>query len=351
MIALALFWLAPARAVVEHHLSMQKLAVMSDSVVLCEELELGERVVEFPNGPVRSVLARCRALRVLKGALPPGEELMVNYRYVRRPARMGYTARDAAGHVTEKKPRENFPPGKALLFLSAVDAAGERHVGGAKLIQNDEVYDMAQDLGVDRLRPQEIPENSPPGACLRYGEAELIADYLKGMELLKDPSVPPQFTILRHEDPLAPTPWRALGLPLIIALAPALPIFGAYRLLRSRLPTKGTARFWIKCGACALAILIGLPAGVVAADIAVRPVRWERVRVGMTRDAVRCFVRNSERVQGEPDHELVYFPPYRTGRLRIWSMELRYDAEGKVKSAMIRYSGTFSWLVPMNQSK
>lgn len=171
------------------------------------------------------------------------------------------------------------------------------------------------------------------------------------MELLADPAVPPQFTVLQHEDPLAPKPWGALVLPLIIALAPALPIFAAYRLVRSRLPATGSARFWVRCAACGLAMALGLPAGVVASDIAVRPARWERVRVGMSRDDLRCFVRNSERAQWEPDHEQVFFPRYLTSRPRIWSMDLRYDAEGKVKSAKIRYHGTLSWLVSVNQQK
>src|SRR4051812_452673 len=61
--------LLPARAVVIDHLSMQKLAVVSDAVALCEELELRDNVIEHQNGIPSTVVARCKVIRVFKGLL------------------------------------------------------------------------------------------------------------------------------------------------------------------------------------------------------------------------------------------------------------------------------------------
>lgn len=351
MLVFVFGWILPVHAVVEVHLSMRKIAVISDTVVLCEEIELINDDIELPpNAVTRKVVARCRPVRVLKGTLSADEVFTADYGSKRKPFRGEVLEREVDGRLVQKTPREYFPAGRALLFLSAPDAEGRRGVNGAKLIQDDVIYDLDEPnygMGQRDLRPKETPENSPPGECLRYGEAELVADYLKGMELLADPAIPLQFHIPRHDDPFAPDPWRAQWVPLVVAVAPALLVLALYWIVRARLPKKAGLRLALYGVAVAFAFGLGLTASSVATIYALRPVRWENVRVGMSRDELRCFVKISQRLRQAEGGEvyLSHLRPF--GPRGAWSLHVGYDASGKVERATLDYYGDFRYFVAL----
>lgn len=349
---IALGALMPAHAVVEFHLSMQKLAVTSEYVVLCEELELTDQGAPYSNGVPREVQALCKPLRVFKGEFVPDQEFTVQYKeVVRRPLRRGSSTLDAEGRVVSVAPPVYFPKGRALLFLNRTERPGVYTVVGAKLIQHDEVFDLGEDQGSSEFRPQQQPENSELPECLKYGEAELVADFLKGMALLADPSVPPQFEVPLHEsDPLARTPRAIQGSAIILGLIPALLIYAAYRAGRSWL----SKTMWVRVSLAGFAVIAAVVLGVQAhAALTIwwqRPVRWEWIKTGMSADDLRCFVANSERVydfQGEQSREAVMSKRVDWLHLRgAWNLRVRYDENRRIESATIRYRGNYRWFVP-----
>jgi hypothetical protein len=347
--------LVPARAVVHFHLSMQKMAVTSDVVVLCEEVEIDYDGMKYSDFTYRTAVVRCEALRVFKGALEAGKEFTVRYSPVsRRPLRAALREEHADG-VTVETPAEFFPPGRALLFLTATAEAGVFAVQGAKLIQQDEVYDLGEEQGMGprRFRAQQYPENRVVGDCLKYGEAELVADYLKGMELLKDHSLPPQFVVVEREDPLANDPGKTQGVALALGLIPLLVIGVAYRACRSRLPkTNGFRRGgWVFAGV--VAVVTGVHVHAVTTIWAQRPARWGNIRAGMTIDDLRCHVTREERYYGhdfKQSGERVMLRSVAGLNLRgSWQLRVRYDANEVIESVTISYRGKFSRFVPASR--
>lgn len=346
--------LQPARAVVIEHLSMQKLAVISDAVVLCEEFELRDNVIEYPNVTLRTVQARCRTLRLFKGALEPEKEFIANYGYTRRPHRKGSQTVDAGGLVISKSPSKYFPAGRALLFLSNTKEAGVYAVVGAKLIQNDEVFDLGGDLTwTNELIAEQQPENSPLGECLKYGEAELVADYLKGMEQLANPALSQQYRVPFHEDPFARSNWGIQVIALTLSLISALLMYAVYKACRSRMPKFRMDRAFLGgCLAVVAAGVLGVHVYAITTIWGQRPVRWAQVRTGMTSSNLRCFVKSYERYagydySGGPHGREQVMTKQIEGLFHgTWLLTLHYDVNGKVEDAMIHYRGKFSQFVP-----
>ena len=349
---IALGALTPARAVVEFHLSMQKLAVMSEYVVLCEELELTDQGAPYPNGVHREVQALCKPLRVFKGEFAPDQEFNVQYKeVVRRPLRRGSSTVDAEGRVVSVAPPVYFPKGRVLLFLNRTGTLGVYTVMGAKLIQHDEVFDLGEDQGSSEFRPLQQPENSELSECLKYGEAELVADFLKGMALLADPSVPPQVEVPRHgSDPFARDPRAIQRSAILLGLIPALLIYAAYRAGRSLLPKTMLVRVSSAGFAVVAAVVVGVQAHAALTIWWQRPVRWEWIKTGMSSDGLRCFVANSERFygfHGKQSRDAVM--SRRVDWLYIrgaWNLQIRYDGNRRIESATIRYRGNYRWFVP-----
>lgn len=351
IVVFAVASLLPARAVVIFHLSMQKLAVISDVVVLCEEVEIGYDVTEYRDRTYREAVVSCRPLRVFKGVLDEGRDFTVRYAPVsRRPLRGVMREQQADGAIKET-PAEHFPPGRALLFLTTTKEAGVYAVQGAKLIQRDEVFDMGGDHAWGRENlPQQQPENSPLGECLKYGQAELVADYLNGMKLLEDPSIPPQFVVKERKDPLANDPEKTQLVALVLGVIPLLVICVAYRTCRSRLPkTKAFRRGWLVF-AMVGAVVVGVQVYAATAIWVQRPVRWANIRAGMTLDDLRCHVTSGERYSGhwiKQEGERVMFGEVYGINIRgSWRLVVRYGANGVIESATISYRGNFGWLIP-----
>ncbi|TSJ76949.1 hypothetical protein [Rariglobus hedericola] len=343
--------LLPVRAVVIPHFTMQKMAVVSDVVVLCEEVEIGYNVTEYPTWTYREAFARCKSLRVFKGVLEEGKEFTVKYAPVsRRPLRKGMREKHADGVIAET-PAEYFPPGRALLFLTATKEVGIYAVQGAKLIQQDEIFDLGGDHTWEReILPQQQPENSVLGECLKYGEAELVADYLKGMKLLEDSSIPPQFEVVYRKDPLANDPVKTQIVAVALSLIPLLMIGVGYRICRPRLPKARMLRRGLLVFVMVGAVVTGVQVYAVSAIWAQRPVRWANIHTGMTLGDLRCFITSYE---SYPD----YLMKQNGERLMIhrveginihgsWQLRVRYDANEVIGSAMITYRGNFSWLIP-----
>jgi len=348
--------LLPARAVVIHHLSMQKMAVISDVVVLCEEVEIGYDVIEHREVIIRKAVVRCKPLRVFKGVLDEGKNFTVKYAHVSRlPLRRATRERHQDGLI-EEKPAEYFPPGKSLLFLKATPEAGVYAVQGAKLIQRDEVFDLGGEpggWGSERLFPQYQPENSVLGDCLKYGEAELVADYLKGMKLLEDPSIPPQFEVVYRKDPLASDPTKTQKVALALSLIPVLVIGVAYRAGRSRLPKLKAFRRCLLGMAVVAAVVVGVQAYAVTVIRTQRPARWTHIRPGMTLGDLRCFVTSYEfhsaLLMNQKGVRVITRQLHGLNISGFWKLRIHCDANEVIESATIYYQGDFGRLVPVTR--
>lgn len=351
----ALTSLPPARAVVVFHLSMQKMAVTSDVVMLCEEVEIGYKVTEYPDWTYREAVVRCKPLRVFKGVIEDGKELTVKYAPVsRRPFRNGMREQRANG-TSKETPAEYFPPGRALLFLTATKEVGVYAVQGAKLIQQDEIFDMGVDdvMGRETLFPQYQPENSPLGECVKYGEAELVEDYLKGMKLLDDPSIPPQYVVIDRKDPLANDPVKTRMVAWASGLIPLLLIGVAYPICRSRLPTAKVFRRGLLVCVTGAAVVAGAQAYAIVTIWAQRPVRWAHIRTGMTLGDLRCHLTGRERYSGhwmKQNGECVMIQRVEGISIRgSWQLVVHHDANDVIENATISYRGKFGWLIPSHR--
>ena len=343
--------LLPARAVVIPHFSMQKMAVISDVVVLCEEVEVGYDVTEYPNGTVRRAVVRCKPVRVFKGALDEGKEFTAKYSGISRlPRYLGMRVEQVNG-VVEEIPSAYFPAGRALLFLKVTPEVGIYLVQGAKLIQQDEIFDLGGDHSwlLGWYPSQQYPENSELGDCLKYGEAELVADYLKGMALLADPLIPPQFEVIYRKDPLANDPVKTRALALVLSVIP-LVMIRAYPIFRSRLPKRRAFRGSVLVLAMMVAVGMGVQIYAFTTIWRQCPVRWANVRTGMTLDDLRCFVTSDERDRGRRMSEegacLLLQHVEGINMHGSWSLRVGYDENRVIKSATISYRGDFGWLIP-----
>lgn len=138
----------------EHHF------FFSDTVVYCEEKEIRH---EKQSEHQESDVVKCTVLQVFKGDIAKGTELEVTYGWDHPRKTMRRTG--------------DFPPGKALLFLSAAPD-GKYKLDDARLVQEGKVYRFLQEWspgGLD-LVEEKRPENIvlPEGAA--YGEKELLED-------------------------------------------------------------------------------------------------------------------------------------------------------------------------------
>ena len=170
-VTILLMAMSETRAALIPHYRMDSFALLSDIIVLCEELDIQPKTVKHVGWTEVKTVVRCRPLRVFKGVLDINSEFTIEYDsiFVRR---IYFSDTQTNGKLA--------PPGRALLFLKKGKDSDSYSIVTAKIIQGDDVMQFGQFLmnpGPLVLAPQK-PENIKLPPNQKYSEDQLIEDLL-----------------------------------------------------------------------------------------------------------------------------------------------------------------------------
>jgi hypothetical protein len=191
-----------AHAALIPYYRMDSLALLSDSIVLCEEQDVQFKTIQHKRWSEVKTTVRCKVILAFKGDLKTESEFAIEYDSLfRRHLRFkgGSTVMDTPGGGKHVVPPEYLPPGRALLFLKKLKDSDSYSIVTAKLIQGDGVVQFGQfesNPGPLVLAPQH-PENIKLPTTQKYGEAQLIEDLLIALE--KAPSLKEPIRIMAWE--------------------------------------------------------------------------------------------------------------------------------------------------------
>lgn len=163
-----------AQAEMMPYYRMDSLVLLSDLIVLCDEIKI------TPDAATGKTFVSSQVVRTFQGDLAAGKEFSAEY--------------DCNFKRELNSPEDQLPPGRALLFLKKTGNPTVYSVVTAKLIKGDEVLQFGQFLGSIgplSLGPQK-PENLKLSGDQKYGEAELVADLLLALQKsasLKEPAI------------------------------------------------------------------------------------------------------------------------------------------------------------------
>ena len=197
LLCLSFFLLASSsvRAALIPYYRMDSLALLADTVVLCEEQAVMSPPARHGKESEGATWVRCKVVQTFRGVLTPGAEFEIEYDALFSrvlPGDEGYTLMDRKGKVVHVVEPKSLPAGRALLFLQRGKGPLSYTVVTAKLIQGNKVYQFGQfrsNPGGLVLAPQG-PENIQLAPTQDYGLAELLQDLqlaLRNPASLKEP--------------------------------------------------------------------------------------------------------------------------------------------------------------------
>ena len=188
-IALSFGSVFPAYTQPSLYYRMDSLSLLSDHVVLCEEIDIQFTERQNTSPFPANAAVQCKVLQTFKGALKPDTEFRAEYdgSWARTlPGKQGYTVSDWDGRNIKTIQPEYAPVGRVLLFLkratekeflSASVKIGSDRFGivAVKLILGDQVLQFHALPYWPPLGAQ-FPESTslPPGKT--YGQTQLLDD-------------------------------------------------------------------------------------------------------------------------------------------------------------------------------
>ena len=117
------------------HYRMDSYALLSDTIVLCEEKNVEVKEILHERWPEVKTVASCKVDQVFKGDIKPQDEFLIEYSSSYRRHSSNFTVvLDANSKYLGSEDPSNFPAGRALLFLKDGKEKGTFSLVAAKSV-------------------------------------------------------------------------------------------------------------------------------------------------------------------------------------------------------------------------